>query len=136
VGVYYIKENMFALLGEAVSCSWWRIPILPGPLLEVNSLYAPCSPLTLHPRRPIEHLFTYRRHLHASFSCQAHVCHNICLNYIPQYLSQLCSAKFVSSISCRISFAVYASTVHLYKCRHICLSRMAADLPGHETSQA
>jgi hypothetical protein len=34
------------LLGKAVPCSLWQIPILSGPLVEVNYLCSPCPPLT------------------------------------------------------------------------------------------
>ncbi len=37
------------LIGKAFPCSWRRIPILPGPLLEVSCLYAPFRPLTPAP---------------------------------------------------------------------------------------
>jgi hypothetical protein len=43
-----LKEKT-PLPGKAVHCPWWRIPILPDPLLEVNCLYAPCPPLTTAP---------------------------------------------------------------------------------------
>jgi hypothetical protein len=47
------------LLEKAVPCSWWQIPILPGPLLEVNCLNAPASqPHTTF--LPTGHLFTCR----------------------------------------------------------------------------
>jgi hypothetical protein len=47
--IYLKKERKeIPLLGKAVPCSWCRIPILSGPLLEVNCLCAPCSPLTPH----------------------------------------------------------------------------------------
>ncbi len=42
-------EKEIPLLGKAVFCSLWRIPILPGPLLEVNCLNAPYPPFTPAP---------------------------------------------------------------------------------------
>ncbi len=42
-------QEKVPLLGKAVPCSWWRIPILPGSFFEVNCLYAPCPPLTPAP---------------------------------------------------------------------------------------
>jgi hypothetical protein len=37
------------LLGKVVPCSLWQIPILSGPLLEVNCHYALYPPLTPKP---------------------------------------------------------------------------------------
>jgi hypothetical protein len=48
VRVIYKKKRV-PLLGKAVSFSWWWIPILPVPLLEVHYLYTPCPPITPSP---------------------------------------------------------------------------------------
>jgi hypothetical protein len=40
------ERKKVSLLGKAVPCSWWQIPILSGPLLEVDCLCAPCPSLT------------------------------------------------------------------------------------------
>jgi hypothetical protein len=38
------KERKIPLLGETYICSWWKIPILPDPLLGVNCLCALALP--------------------------------------------------------------------------------------------
>jgi hypothetical protein len=54
-GCILLKERerkKIPLLGKAVPCSWWRIPILLGPLLGVNCL----TPLALpSPPAPASH---------------------------------------------------------------------------------
>jgi hypothetical protein len=40
------RKKRIPLLGKAVPCSWRQIPILSGPLLEVNCLCTPCHSLT------------------------------------------------------------------------------------------
>jgi hypothetical protein len=53
------KEKEIPLLGKVVPCSWWRIPILSGPLLEVNCL----APLALPspPHAPPPHPLPTKR---------------------------------------------------------------------------
>ncbi len=57
--VHIMYKKNIPLLGKTVLCSGWRIPILPGPLLEVNCLYAPCLPLTPRNRFPANRTFIY-----------------------------------------------------------------------------
>jgi hypothetical protein len=56
-GAYCLKEiNKIPLIGKAVPYSWCRNPILSGPLLAVNCLYAPCPP---SPSAPASHQKTH-----------------------------------------------------------------------------
>jgi hypothetical protein len=41
------------------SLTWWRIPILSVPLLEINCLYAPCPPLDPRSCFPSKRTFIY-----------------------------------------------------------------------------
>ncbi len=45
-GCMLFARKIYPLLWKAISSSWWWIPILSGPLLEVTCLYALCPPLT------------------------------------------------------------------------------------------
>ncbi len=67
------KRKEIPLLGKAVPYSWWRIPILPGPLLEVNCLLSPLPSLTPAPAfQPTGHLFTHRQHYHTPLLLVGH----------------------------------------------------------------
>jgi hypothetical protein len=78
---YGKNERKKPLLGKMVPWSWWRIPILAGPLLGANCPLCPLPSLT--PRNcflPKGHLFTCRRHWHACFFLVWHtiLLHNWC----------------------------------------------------------
>jgi hypothetical protein len=62
-GAYYIHEIIYPYLERQSLVHGGEPPILPGPLLEVNCLYAPWPTLTPVPAFPSTgHLFTYKTH--------------------------------------------------------------------------
>ncbi len=49
ITLHALRKTHF--LGRPMPCSWWRIPIHPGPLLEPTALTLTSKP-TPHPRQP------------------------------------------------------------------------------------